>query len=133
MKSDDNFEKFKEAQQHPTLFNHMKQLASFALLPIFGSFLFPFFSILNTAVCGRLGNPNYLAGYALGSLALTIIGTSILIALSSMPAVIGQANGSKNYRLARIYLHRQYVITAIGSIVVLIPLINIKPILLKIG
>ena len=69
----------------------------------------------------------------MGSLALTIIGTSILLSLTSLPAVIGQANGSKDYRLARIYLHRQYVITAVGSLIVVIPLLFIKPILLSIN
>jgi Na+-driven multidrug efflux pump len=63
----------------------------------------------------------------------SFFGQTILIQFSSLQTVIGQANGSKQYRLARIYLHRQYVITGITCLFLLIPLCLCRQILTAIG
>lgn len=62
----------------------------------------------------------------------TIINSS-LIQLSSMQTLIGQCNGAKKYQLARIYLHRQYVITSVGCLFALVPLLFCKQFLLALG
>ena len=102
-------------------------------MPIIGAVLMPFFNVVNTVVLGGMGDPNLLAGYALGSLTLAILLISTLVQLSSLETVVGQANGAKDYRLARIYLHRQYVITFVGCLLFLVPIIFVKDILLAIG
>ena len=111
----------------------MREVISMSILPVIGSFMMPLFNIINTGVCGYIGDPNMLAGYGLGSLAIAIFVVSTTVQLTSLQTVVNQANGSKDYRLARIYLHRQYVITFMGLLVVLIPIIYIEPILLAIG
>ena len=47
--------------------------------------------------------------------------------------VVAQTNGAKNYRLARIYLHRQYIITGIVALILLVPLLSCKQIMLALG
>jgi Na+-driven multidrug efflux pump len=48
-------------------------------MPIIGSVMMPLFSIINTGVVGYLGDPNLLAGYGLGSLALGIFVVSTTV------------------------------------------------------
>jgi multidrug resistance protein, MATE family len=111
----------------------MKEIAKFSVMPILGAMMMPFFSILNTGVCGFLGDPDILAAYGLGSLTIAIFATSTLVQLSSLQTLIAHCNGSKEFRLARIYLHRQYVITGVGCLVMIWPLLYIKDILIYIG
>lgn len=101
-----NYVKVQDEDNEPKTLEAMRDLAKFSVMPILGACLMPFFSILNTGVCGYLGDPNILAGYGLGSLTIAVFATSTLVQLSSMQTLIGQTNGSKDYRLARIYLHR---------------------------
>jgi Na+-driven multidrug efflux pump len=102
---DDDYKKVTSGGEFKT-FESMKQLGSLAVMPIVGSLMMPFFSILNTAVCGYLSEANVLAGYGLGSLVLSVFGTAMLVQLSSIQTVVGQANGSRDFHLARVFLHR---------------------------
>jgi Na+-driven multidrug efflux pump len=47
--------------------------------------------------------------------------------------VVSQANGAGEFHLARVYLHRQYVITGISCVVMFFPLLYMREILLAIG
>lgn len=84
----------KVAGAEPSRGEAMKELAKFSIMPILGAMMMPFFSILNTGVCGYLGDPNYLAGYGLGSLTIAIFATSTLVQLSSIQTLVGHANGA---------------------------------------
>lgn len=74
----------KVANGEPQTLEAMKELAKFSIMPILGAMMMPFFSILNTGVCGYLGDANILAAYGLGSLTIAIFATSTLVQLSSI-------------------------------------------------
>lgn len=82
---DGNFEKAGLPNTVPA----MGVLAKLSAYPIIASMMMPFFGILNTAVVGALGDPNLLAGYGLGSLALAIVGVAPLVQFSAIQTVVG--------------------------------------------
>lgn len=106
-----------------SIYQSMKDLARLAALPLVGFLMLPLWTVVNTAICGFFEDTDILAGYGLGTLYLATFGISPMLQLSSLQTVIGQANGARNYRLARIYLHRQYLITALVALVSLVPLL----------
>jgi len=55
-----------------------------ATMPIIGSIMMPLFNIINTGVCGYLGDPNVLAGYGLGSLSIAIVVVSTTVQFTSL-------------------------------------------------
>ena len=91
------------------------------------------FVVINIFALGRYDSPDYLAGYGLGSLTLTVASISVLVNLSAVSPLVGQANGSKDFRLARIYLHRQYFITIVAYVFNIIPYFWIHEIYIAIG
>ena len=56
-----------------------------------------------------------------------------LAQLTSLQTLISQANGAGQFELARVYLHRQYMISFFGWLLFLVPLLYVRPILLAIG
>jgi sorbitol-specific phosphotransferase system component IIC len=62
----------------------MREVISLSIMPIVGAFMLPLFSIINTGVCGYLGDPIVLAGYGLGSLAIAIFVVSMTVQLTSL-------------------------------------------------
>lgn len=90
----------------PSRTQQLKDIWLLSYKPMFGGAMIPVFNLLNTAACGALNNPKYLAAYGLGTSVLAIFAVGTIVQLTSLQTVIGQANGEKNYRLARIYLHR---------------------------
>jgi Na+-driven multidrug efflux pump len=102
--------------------------------PVIGALFHPAYTIVNAAVCGRLGDPVYLSGFGLGSLTLGIGAIAILICFSmGLGTVVGQANGSKDYALARVYLYRQYFLNCIMFAIITVPMIFIRSIYSAIG
>lgn len=62
----------------------MRELIQMATMPIIGSIMMPLFNIINTGVCGYLGDPNVLAGYGLGSLSIAIVVVSTTVQFTSL-------------------------------------------------
>ena len=71
----------------------MKDIWKLSYKPIVGSAMIPVFNVLNTAACGALGDPKYLAAYGLGTALLAIFAVATLVQLCSLQTVIGQAYG----------------------------------------
>ena len=93
----------------------------------------PLYSVINAAVVGRM-EKKYLAALGLGSLATGICLISIC---SSFALVLGSfvapAHGRGDAKLARMYLHRQYLLNCCVYIATLIPIVFIKQVFLAIG
>ena len=93
----------------------------------------PVYTMVNAAICGRLGEKD-LAAFGLGSLTLGIMCTSILVCFGSAAATLtAQAKGAKNYNMIYTYLYRQFYLNTILYFIVCIPLLFIKPIYAAIG
>ena len=124
-----------EAKCPPTLStcHTIGEIAKFSLWPTLGMFFHPMYSVINAAVVGRM-ETKYLAALGLGSLTTGIclisICTSFALVTSSF---VAPAHGQGDHCLARMYLHRQYLLNCIVFAVTLIPIIFVKNIYLAIG
>ena len=93
----------------------------------------PLYSVINAAVVGRM-ETKYLAALGLGSLTtgLCLISINVCFALV-VGSFVAPAHGVGDNRLARMYLHRQWVLNTCIYMVTLIPVLFLKPIYLGIG
>ena len=95
--------------------------------------LYPIYSIVNAAYCGRFGKIE-LAGYGLGSLSLGIMAISVGCMFSvSARTLMAQAYGEKDMRMVRVYLNRQYFLNTLIFPVIVLPLLFIRRIYAYIG
>lgn len=122
---DDDFKKVTEV---PGMTQTLKNITKLSLWPILGSCFHPVYTMVNAAVCGRLGE-DYLAAFGLGSLTLGIMCISIITCFSmSVGTLVAQAKGAKNIKMVHTYLYRQYYLNTFVYAVTVIPLIFIKQI-----
>ena len=93
----------------------------------------PAYSVINAAVVGRM-ETKYLAALGLGSLTTGICLLSINACFCMvLGTFVAPAHGVGDNQLARMYLHRQWVLNACVYSVTLLPILLIKPIYLGIG
>ena len=113
--------------------NTIKEISRYAIWPILGMTFHPMYSVINAVVVGRM-ETEYLAALGLGSLTTGImlisINTNFALVCSSF---VAPAHGRGETNLARMYLHRQYLINTCVFLVTLIPIIFIKQIYSAIG
>ena len=110
----------------------IKELSKMAFWSVLGQCMIPFFTVINTSIVGRKFDEDTLAAYGLGQLMVSL-GVAPLIQATSMITCASQANGKRDYRLARILLHRQYVITAVGCLIFFFPLFFSESVLIALG
>ena len=102
-------------------------------MPIIGSLFYPCYLIVNASSTGHMGD-NQLAGFGLGSLTLGIMAISIGTCFSlTVGSLVAPAFGAKDYKLCRLYLHRQYYLNTWIFLIISIPLIFIRQIYSLIG
>lgn len=72
---------FKSESQLPGTVETLKQILKLSLWPILGSCFHPVYTMVNAAICGRMGEEE-LAAFGLGSLTLGIMTLSIVTCFS---------------------------------------------------
>ena len=117
----------------PSTITKVYEIAKYGVWPVIGTLLHPAYSVINTAVVGRMGT-KYLAALGLGSLTTGIclqsINSCFLMVLGTF---LAPAHGVGDTELARIYLHRQWLLNCCVFLVTLLPIFFIKSIFLAIG
>lgn len=109
------------------------EVTKYAAWPILGMIFHPIYTIINAAVVGRM-ETQYLAALGLGSLTTGICLLSICNCFALViPSFVAPAHGVGDHCLARIYLHRQYLLNVFVFLVAFIPIIFIKEIYAAIG
>jgi Na+-driven multidrug efflux pump len=126
-----------DSEEKPDEVPNFKQTArtiiSLCMWPIIGSLFHPIYTVVNAAVCGRLGD-HALAAFGLGSLTCGIMALSIGVCFSiSCGTLIAQAHGANEPRMCRVYLYRQYYLNSLMFPFILIPLIFIRQVYSAIG
>ena len=82
------------------------------------------YTVVNSAVTGRMEGGPYLAGFGLGSLSLGIFVISIGSSLSfNVSTLVSQAKGANDPHMCKVYLHRQLFITTMAFPLLMIPVI----------
>ena len=123
----------KKEDEIPGPVDSVKTILKLSWWPIIGQLCHPVYTIVNAAVCGRLGG-NALAGFGLGSLTLGICALSIGVCFAmAVQTLMGQAYGAGDFRMCRVYLYRQYFLNSVLFPLICIPLLFIKSIYLAIG
>jgi multidrug resistance protein, MATE family len=98
-----------------------------------GTFFHPVFTVVNAAVLGRIST-NELAGFGLGSLTTGIMCLAIGMNFNGgFSTFCGQAFGSKDHRLCKIYMNRQLFLIMILYVIIAIPMLFIEQIWTAIG
>ena len=111
----------------------MGEVSRYALWPIVGMIFHPMYTIINAAVVGRM-ETQYLAALGLGTLTTGLCLLSICNCFALViPSFVAPAHGVGDHCLARIYLHRQYLLNTFVFLVAFIPIIFIKQIYAAIG
>ena len=109
------------------------EITKFSVWPIIGMMFHPMYSVINAAVVGRM-ETKYLAALGLGTLTTGICLISICTCFALVIAsFVAPAHGEGDPKLARLYLHRQYLLNCFVFMAALIPVIFIKQIYLAIG
>ena len=102
------------------------EISRYSLWPIVGMMFHPLYSLINAAVVGRM-EKKFLAALGLGSLTTGIclisIGCSFSLVLGSF---VAPAHGKGDAKLARMYLHRQYLLNCFVFLTTLIPIFFIN-------
>ena len=118
---------------HPNTCTTIGEVSRYAVWPIVGMIFHPLYTIINAAVVGRM-ETKFLAALGLGSLTTGICLLSICNCFALvLPSFVSPAHGVGDHCLARIYLHRQYLLNTFVFLVAFIPVIFIKQIYSAIG
>ena len=110
------------------------EVSKYAVWPVFGMMFHPMYSVVNAAVVGRMDDTKYLAALGLGSLTIGICLISICTCFALVTATfVAPAHGVGDFKLARMYLHRQYLLNCLVYLVAVIPVFFMIPIYKAIG
>ena len=67
----------------------LKKVLSLAIWPVFGAMLFPMFAVINIYALGRYKSPEFLAGYGLGAMTISVASASPLYGFSAVAPLVG--------------------------------------------
>jgi Na+-driven multidrug efflux pump len=117
----------------PSTLEGMSKVVKFSVKPTLAFLFHPVYTVVNAAVCGRLGVLQ-LAGFGLGSLTLGIMAISVGTMFSiSVATLVSQASGANDKRMCRVYLNRQYFLNTLFYPIIVLPLLFVKQIYTAIG
>ena len=94
----------------------------------------PIYTIVNAAVLGHQADEKMLAGLGLGSLTIGIMALSIGSTFNgAVSTFISHAYGQKEFRQCQVYRNKAIFIGSILYLILLVPLLFIRPIYAAIG